>query len=131
MKKMYKFLFYKLYRFSKAQEETVDAEFGFVALAIFFELLHFPIIASIYEIIFGFNYTDFISKEVYIALIFIFGFSINYFVFIKSNLIYRIDQEYQKQNRSVWKDNLLFFLYIIFLGMCIVLITWYHQEYKV
>ncbi len=100
---MYKFLFHKLYRFAKAQEETVPPNFGFVALASMFELLHFAIIASVYEIAFGFNYATFISEEVFVAMIFIFGFSINYFVFIKSKLIYIINEEYQKQNRTVWK----------------------------
>jgi|SRR5690606_19968963 len=128
---MYKFLFYKLYRFAKAQEDTVPPNFGFVTLASMFEMIHFGIIAAPFDIIFGFNFTDYIGEEVFVALIFIIGFPLNYLIFIKSKLIYRINEEYQKQNRTVWKDNLLFFLYIIFLGMCMVLITWYHQEYNV
>lgn len=119
---MYKFLFYKLYRFAQAQEQTVPPNFGFVALATIFELLHFAIIAVFFKIV-GLE-INLISKEVFIALIFIFGFSINYFLFIKSKLIYRINAEYQKQNRTVWKDNLLFFTYIIFIYLVILLEVW-------
>ncbi len=110
---MYKFLFYKLYLFAKTQEQTVPVNFGFVALASMFELLHFAIIAVFFKIV-GLE-INLISKEVFVALIFIFGFSINYFLFIKSKLIYRINEEYQKQNRTIWKDNVLFFSYIIFI----------------
>lgn len=126
---MYKFLFYKLYRFAKAQEQTVPPNFGFVALASMFELLHFTIILVFFKII-GFE-INLISKEVFTILTFIFGFSINYFLFIKSNLIYQINQEYQKQNRSVWRDNVLFFSYIIFIYLVIMLEVWVYQKYNV
>lgn len=126
---MYKFLFYKLYRFAKAQEQTVPPNFGFVALATIFELLHFAIIAVFFKIV-GLE-INLISKEVFVALIFIFGFSINYFLFIKSKLIYRINEEYQKQNRTVWKDNVLFFSYIIFIYLVMLLEVWVYQKYNV
>lgn|SRR5690554_2953797 len=126
---MYKFLFYKLYRFAKAQEQTVPPNFGFVALASMFELLHFTIILVFFKII-GFE-INLISKEVFTILTFILGFSINYFLFIKSNLIYQINQEYQKQNRSVWRDNVLFFSYIIFIYLVIMLEVWVYQKYNV
>lgn len=126
---MYKFLFYKLYRFAKAQEETVPPNFGFVALATIFELLHFAIIVMLFKILrLEINLTN---KETFASLIFIFGFSINYFLFIKSNLIYQINQEYQKQNRSVWRDNVLFFSYIIFIYLVIVLEVWVYQKYNI
>ena len=126
---MYKFLFYKLYRFAKAQEQTVPPNFGFVALASMFELLHFTIILVFFKIIdFEINL---ISKEVFTILTFILGFSINYFLFIKSNLIYQINQEYQKQNRSVWRDNVLFFSYIIFIYLVIMLEVWVYQKYNI
>ena len=125
---MYKFLFYKLYRFAKAQEQTVPPNFGFVALASMFELLHFTIILVFFKII-GFE-INLISKEVFTILTFILGFSINYFLFIKSNLIYHINQEYQKQNRSVWRDNVLFFSYIIFIYLVIMLEVWVYQKYN-
>ncbi len=127
---MYKFLFYKLYRFAKAQEETVPPNFGFVALASMFELLHFTIIAVFFKII-GFDMTTLISKEIFVALIFILGFSINYFLFIKSKLIYRLNEEHQKQNRIVWKDNLLFFLYILLLFAIIFFEVWIYQKHNV
>jgi len=123
---MFKFLFYKLYRFAKAQEQTVPQNFGFVALATIFELLHFAIIAVFFKIV-GLE-INLISKEVFVALIFIFGFSINYFLFIKSKLIYRINEEYQKQNRTVWKDNVLFFSYIIFIYLVMLLEVWIYQR---
>lgn len=63
---MYKFLFYKLYRFAKAQEQTVPPNFGFVALASMFELLHFAIIAVFFKIV-GLE-INLISKEVFVAL---------------------------------------------------------------
>jgi len=122
-------LFYKLYRFAKAQEQTVPPNFGFVALATIFELLHFAIIAVFFKIV-GLE-INLISKEVFVALIFIFGFSINYFLFIKSKLIYRINEEYQKQNRTVWKDNVLFFSYIIFIYLVMLLEVWIYQNYNV
>lgn len=126
---MYKFLFYKLYRFAKAQEETVPPNFGFVALATIFELLHFAIIVMLFKILrLEINLTN---KETFASLIFIFGFSINYFLFIKSNLIYQINQEYQKQNRSVWRDNVLFFSYIIFIYLVIMLEVWVYQKYNI
>ena len=123
---MYKFLFYKLYRFAKAQEQTVPPNFGFVALATIFELLHFAIIAVFFKIV-GLE-INLISKEVFVALIFIFGFSINYFLFIKSKLIYRINEEYQKQNRTVWKDNFLFISYILFIFLVMFLEVWIYQR---
>ncbi|MEG0917344.1 MAG: hypothetical protein RSF68_10060 [Myroides sp.] len=126
---MYKFLFYKLYRFAKAQEQTVPPNFGFVALASMFELLHFAIIAVFFKIV-GLE-INLISKEVFVALIFIFGFSINYFLFIKSKLIYRINEEYQKQNRTIWKDNVLFFSYIIFICLVMLLEVWVYQKCNV
>ncbi len=126
---MYKFLFYKLYRFAKAQEQTVPPNFGFVALATIFELLHFAIIAVFFKIIR--LEINLISKEAFTALIFILGFSINYFLFIKSKLIYRINEEYQKQNRTVWRDNVLFFSYIIFIYLVILLEVWGYQKYNV
>ena len=127
---MYKFLFYKLYRFAKAQEETVPPNFGFVALASMFELLHFTIIAVFFKII-GFDMTTLISKEIFVALIFILGFSINYFLFIKSKLIYRINEEYQSQNRTIWKDNLFFASYIIFIFLVMFLEAYVYQKYNV
>lgn len=94
-----------------------------------FELLHFTIILVFFKII-GFE-INLISKEVFTILTFILGFSINYFLFIKSNLIYQINQEYQKQNRSVWRDNVLFFSYIIFIYLVIMLEVWVYQKYNV
>lgn len=126
---MYKFLFYKIYRFAKAQEETVDVKFGFIAIASMFELFHFAIITVFFKLI-GLK-INLISKEIFIMLVFILGFSINYFLFIRSKLIYRINKEYQDQNRTVWKDNLLFFLYILLLFAIMFFEVWVYQKYNV
>lgn len=121
-------MFYKLYRFAKAQEQTVPPNFGFVGLASMFEILHFAIIAVFFKIIIGFDFTTLISKEAFVVLIFIFGFSINYFLFIRSKLIYRINEEYQKQNRILWKDNFLFVSYILFIFLVMFLEVWIYQK---
>lgn len=51
MKKIYNFLFYKLFRFAKAQEETVSVEIGFLGLASIFELFHLAIIGVFFKIL--------------------------------------------------------------------------------
>ena len=129
---MYKFLFYKLYRFAKAQEETVPPNFGFVILASMFELLHFAILFGVIDEFFGYKFLFISSVAKFAGIIYlILGLGLNYLIFIRTKWIYKINGYYQKQNRTVWKDNLLFFLYIFFLGMCIAFITWYHQQYNV
>ena len=128
MKKIYSFLFYKMYKFAKAQEESIGTNFGFVGYAAIFELLHFAIIMVFFKII-GFE-VNIGSKGMFIFLFVIIGVSLNYFIFIKSKLIYRINDYYQEKNYSVWKGNLLFFGYIIFLFTIMFIQAGYYQKYK-
>ncbi len=129
---MYKFLFYKLYRFAKVQEQTVPPNFGFVALVTMFEILHFAILFGFIDEFFGYKFSFVSSLEKYAGVIYlILGLGINYLIFIKTKWIYRINEEYQKQNRILWKDNLLFFLYIFLLAGFFVFLTWYHQKYNI
>jgi len=129
---MYKFLFYKLYRFAKAEEKTVDLTIGFLVFATIFEMFHFAILFGFIDEFFGYKFLFVDSVKQYAGFIYlILGFVLNYLIFIRTKWIYRINEYYQKRNRVVWKDNLLFFLYIVILAGFIVFITWYHQNYNV
>jgi hypothetical protein len=124
-----KFLLYKLYRYAKAQEDTVDANFGFLGIVSVFEILHLLIIFCFIEDVIGYKLqvTGFALK--YSGWIFVaVGFSFNYFIFIKTGLISRINEHYQKKNYSVWKGNVLFFLYIVFLFILLFIQTWYYKS---
>ncbi|PJR04318.1 hypothetical protein [Avrilella dinanensis] len=123
---MFKFLFYKLYRMAVNQQDTVPVTFGFIAFATIFELLHFAIISVLFKIV-GIE-INLISKEVFVALLFIIGFSINYLLFIRTRLIYRINEEYHNQNRILWKDNFLFVSYILFIFLVMFLEVWIYQR---
>ena len=119
---MYKFLLYKIFRCAKAQEKSVDVNFGFIGLVIVFELLHFTIFAVFFKII-GLE-INLVNKELFILLVFILGIPINYFFFIRSKLIYKINEHYQKQNRTIWKDNSLFILYILLIFLLMFIEVW-------
>lgn len=108
------------------QQDTVPITFGFIGFATIFELLHFAIISVLFKIV-GIE-INLISKEVFVALLFIIGFSINYLLFIRTRLIYRINEEYQKQNRVLWKDNFLFISYILFIFLIMFLEVWIYQR---
>lgn len=125
-----KFLVYKLYRFAKAQEETVDAEFGFMGLVSVFEMFHLAIIISFIRDFFGFKIefsNFFISYSGWIITIV--GLALNYYFFIKTRLIYKINSFYEKKNYSIWKGNLLFFGYILLLFLIMFIQTWYYKNY--
>lgn len=131
MKKIYSFLFYKLYRFAKAQEETVSPIIGFLGLASIFELFHLLILLPFIEAFSGdkFGFVNYLER--YAGWIFIFvGFLLNYIIFIYSKLIYRINDYYQEKKYTVWKGNLLFFGYIVILFLNIIVQTWWHQKNK-
>lgn len=130
MKKMYSFLFYKLYRFAKAQEETVGAEFGFICYAFVFEILHLAIIFGFIDEFFNYNLKISLPYVTTIILLVLLSL-INYVFFIKSKLIHNINSNFQNRSRVVWKDNICFFCYIFFLFSLILFLTWYHQEYNV
>lgn len=119
-------MFYKLFRYAKAQEETVNAEFGFVGLASVFEILHLMIILVFLKIL-NIQIT-LISKNLFVLLFIIIGFSLNYFVFIKSKLIYKINEYYENKNYKVWKGNIIFFAYIIFLFIIMFIQTILYKQ---
>lgn len=127
MKNLYSFLFYKLYRFAIAQEKTVNVEFGFVGFASIFEILHFIIIFFAIEDIFKYK-VELGGQNLFVILFLIIGFSLNYYVFIKSKLIYKINEYHQNKNYKVWKGNIIFFAYIIFLFLIMIIQTMLYQQ---
>ena len=130
MYNFYKILIYKLYRIAIAQEKTVNSTIGFLGFISIFELFHFSILDIIFDY-FGFKYELVDSLVQYSGWIFVIvGFSLNYFIFIKTKLIYRINDYYQGQKRVVWRDNLLFFVYIVLLFLIMLLQTWWYQKNK-
>lgn len=128
MKNIYSFLFYKLYRFAKFQEQTVSPAIGFLALVSIFELLHLLILLFFIEDVFGYKlkFANEIEKIFGILFVMI-GFSLNYFIFIKSKLIYRINDYYSSLDRKIWRENLLFVGYFILISLIIVLQTIYNR----
>jgi hypothetical protein len=112
MVKFYTFLFYKLYRFSIAQKESVSLNFGFVCLATVFQELHLILL------VFPYNYYQInfnLNVQLFSFLMLILGSVFNYFYFIRNKRIEKINVHFQNQKRIVWKENLLFFSYIIIL----------------
>jgi uncharacterized membrane protein len=112
MKKFYKFLFYKLYRFAIAEEKSVSINLNFVVLSFCFEMLHlliFGLVLKIYDIYFNLN------AKLFSVLLLIISALFNYYYFIREKKIEKINLYFQEQKRIVWKDNLLFFGYIIML----------------
>lgn len=122
-----RFLLYKLYCLALTQKDSAYLAVVFLSYLSIFELLHIAIISIFIKII-GF---DFKIKEDGGFLLggVIVVFSLNYFIFIKSKLIYRINDYYQKKGYSIWKGNLLFFGYIVFLFLIMFIQTWYYQKH--
>lgn len=112
MQKLYKFLFYKLYRFAVAEEKSVSLNFNFILLATVFQELHLALLPVPLKY---FNLELIVSKTYTSVFLLIFLAIINYFYFIKSKKIEKINSYFQNQKRIVWRDNLLFFGYIILL----------------
>ena len=116
MKKFYKFFFYKLYRFAIAEEKSVSLNLNFVILSFCFEILHlliFGLILKIYGVYFNLN------AKLFSVLFLVIGTIFNYLYFIRNKRIEKINLYFQEQKRIVWKDNLLFFGYIIMLFVII------------
>lgn len=112
MKKTYKFLFYKLYRFAIAEEKSVSLNLNFVILSFCFEMLHLLIFGLVLKI-YGINFN--LNVKLISVLLLIICTLFNYLYFIKSKRIEKINLYFQEQKRIVWKDNLMFFGYIIML----------------
>lgn len=128
MKNMSMFLFYKLFRFAKSQEETVPAEVGFLLFISIFELFHLVIMVVFFKILgYELELPSYFVK--YFGWIFVvLSLLLNYFVFIKSKLIYEINNFYKSHDRQIWKDNLLFFGYILFLFLLMIIETFYFKK---
>lgn len=129
MKQFYKFLFYKLYRFAKLQELTVNPIIGFLGLVSIFEILHLLILMFIIEDFFNYKFTFNSDLEKIVGILFvIIGFTLNYFIFIKTKLIDKIDKYFEEKKRNIWKENLLFFGYIIFLFVIMIIQTLLYKK---
>lgn len=113
MKKTYKFLFYKLYRFAISNEKSYPVVWNFVTLATMFELLHLLIFGLILKLFFGVYY--YLNPKQFSILLVVVGVIFNYLYFIKNKRIEKINLYFQENQRIVWRDNLLFFGYIIML----------------
>lgn len=123
-----KLLIYKLYRLALTQKDSASPKVVFLSYLSIFELLHIAIISIFIKIIrFEFKIPEngFFLLGSMIAISYL-----NYFIFIKSKLIYRINDYYQAKNYSVWKGNLFFFGYVGFLFVIMFIQTWYYQNYK-
>jgi hypothetical protein len=118
MKRFYQFLFYKLYRFIKAQEQTVSLNLGFLSHCTIFEALHLALFAVPLKYL-GINLN--VNIKLFPILFLIIGFLFNYLYFIRNKRIERINLFFQEKNRTVWKDNVIFFSYIILLFLLIFL----------
>lgn len=126
---MYRFLFYKLYRMAVNEQDSVYLTVGFLVYVTIFEILHLAILSVLIDI-FGYKIHVSDSKYVIYSYIIIIGV-LNYFVFIKTKWIYRINEYYQAKKLNAWKSNLLFVGYIILLFVIMFIQTWYYQKYKV
>ena len=72
-------------------------------------LLIFGLVLKIYDIYFNLN------AKLFSVLLLIISALFNYYYFIREKKIEKINLYFQEQKRIVWKDNLLFFGYIIML----------------
>ena len=121
-------MFYKLFRFAKNQEETVFVEIGFLVFISIFEFFHLLIIGVFFKAMgYEVEFPDYCIK--YFGCFFVLlGMLFNYFVFIKSKLIYKIDDYYESQNRQISNDNLFFFGYILLLFLLMIVETLYFKK---
>lgn len=92
---MYKFLFYKLYRFAVSNEKSGSIDCSFISLATMFEILHL----LIFGLLLKYFKIDFhLSTKFTPVLLLILGGLINYFFFIRNKAIHKINSNFQKQN---------------------------------
>ena len=112
MKRIYKFLFYKLYRFAISNEKSAPIDWSFISLATIFEIFHLLILGLLLKF---FKLEFYLNTKFTPILLLVFGALLNYFCFIRNKAIHKINSDFQKQNRTIWKDNLWFFGYVIML----------------
>ena len=113
---IYKFLFYKLYRFAISNEKSVSINWAFISLAAIFEMFHLALLAVPLKY---FKIELNLSTKFTPILLLVLGTLFNYFYFIRNKRINQIHIYFQDKNYSVWKGNLLFFTYIILLFVII------------
>ena len=121
-----RFLIYKLYRFALAQERTVPLIFGFLMFLIIFETLHITVLAVAIKIL-GYDlFTNYLGGYFgIVALLFL--LPVNYFFFVRTKWIYKVNHFYQNKNIAVWKGNFIFISYIIFLFAIMVIEALFFQ----
>ncbi len=117
------FLLYKLYRFAVAGQNTDDPAFKFVCYLMVFELLHLVVVALGLRIVSDigpeYNFTLEPYKDYIVIILFAVCLTFNYLYFIRGKKIYNINDYYQGKNLKVWKGNLLFSSYIVFIFIII------------
>jgi hypothetical protein len=113
-----KFFIYKIYAIAKTQEKTSGVLIPFLAYISLFEGIHIGLIIAFLEqfVIKGKIFDNSNPIPSYSGWIFVLvGLVLNYFIFIKTKWVYQVYDEYVQKGIKLWKSNLLFFLYIIFL----------------
>ena len=124
MKDFYRFLFYKLYRAAKTQEESVYLNVAFIFLALLFELFHLLLFAVPLKY-FGIN----INPKLCSILILVIGSLFNYLFFINNNRIEKINEYYQKKELNVTKGDLTIIAYVTILWVVLFLEFLYYMIY--
>ena len=109
LKNFYKYLFFKLYCFALLQKRNVRN--SFLLFATTFETLHLLIIVIILKL----QLYKILQHYLFAVGFLLIGFLINYYVFIKTNRIYKIAKHFSKNKIDFIKGNLIFFLYIFLL----------------
>lgn len=126
MKDFYKFLFYKMYRASKTQEESVYLNVAFIFFALLFELFHLLLFAVPLKY-FGINSN--INPKLSSILIVVVGSLFNYLFFINNNRIEKINEYYQKKQLNVAKGDLTLVAYVVILFVILFLESLYYMKY--
>ena len=113
-----KFFIYKIYSIAKTQEKTSGILIPFLTYISIFEGIHIVLIKAFLEqfiingkILDNLNPIPWYSGWVFVLI----GLVLNYFIFIKTKWVYQVYDEYVQKELKLWKSNLLFFLYILFL----------------
>lgn len=113
-----KFLIYKIYRISLAEDKTIDAKIGFQINLYLFELLHY-IVVGLFVKAFDINLN--ITNPYFLSILLLFTIFINYYYFIRNKMIYKINKSFEDKMQKRWVGNLLFILYI--LGLFLLIVT--------
>ena len=113
-----KFFVYKIYAIAKAQEKTSGVLIPFLGCMSIFQALNVLALKGLLEdYFFAFNFFSFDKKIPWYSdwIFVLIGFTINYFLFIKTKWVYQVYDEYVKKDIKLWKSNLIFLIYILLL----------------